>query len=300
MSSSKQGRPPSSEGEETGPTFKRCNFTRVRGNTIYCSQRDRWNTVSAVKVRTEEAASSFKIAVLHSKFTFLFEPEFVIPTEQPFFPLSAVSREMDFAAKMRCEALSYLPNEKCLKLTPIAPSQGTPAVTDSESGDDAPPEFSIAEKFTESLDCLRLMYEQLHCFYHEAKECDFHNAQGKYFMQSFLQFLLPDDFTSRLSTSPHGDRQPGACEVTWVVKNKARREAAISETCNTQERVADVVAYHTAKCYFAVVVEIKSKEEVARAQQFEQMVGLFHPQQAVMLGLTVEPKKTSPRILRRI
>ena len=199
---------------------------------------------------------------------------------------------MDFAAKIRCEALSWLPNEKCLKLTPIAPSQATPAVTDSESGDEARPDFPIAEEFTESLDCLRL--------YHEAKECGFDNAQGKNFMQSFLQFLLPDDFASRLSTSPHGDRQPGAFEVTWVVKNKAQREAAISETCNKQERVADVVAYHTAKCYFAVVVEIKSGKELARAQQFEQMVGLFHPQQAVMLGLTVGPKKTSPHILRRI
>ena len=207
---------------------------------------------------------------------------------------------MDFAAKIRCEALSWLPNEKCLKLTPIAPSQATPAVTDSESGDEAPPDFPIAEEFTESLDCLRSRYTELHCLYHEAKECGFDNAQGKNFMQSFLQFLLPDDFASRLSTSPHGDRQPGAFEVTWVVKNKAQREAAISETCNKQERVADVVAYHTAKCYFAVVVEIKSGKELARAQQFEQMVGLFHPQQAVMLGLTVGPKKTSPHILRRI
>ena len=131
------------------------------------------------------------------------------------------------------------------------------------------------------------------------KRYAFTTLKGKFFMQSFLDFLLPHDFVSRMSTSPNGDHQPGAFEVTWVVKNKSQRAAAISETCDRQERVADVVAYHTTKCYFAVVVEIKSGSSLGRTQQFEQMVGLFHPQQAVMLGLTVGPDKMSPRILLR-
>ena len=60
-----------------------------------------------------------------------------------------------------------------------------------------------------------------------------------------------------------------------------------------------MVVYHTTKHYFAVVVEIKSDFTQGRAQHFEQMVGLFHPQQAVLLGLAVGPNRTIPRILLR-
>ena len=282
MSTSKRHRQ-SSEGE-AGPTLKKCKFTRVRGNTIYCSQRDQWDTVTAIKVRTEEAASPFKLTALHREFTFSFEPHFVIPTD--FFPLSAVSRENDRAAKIRCEAMSWLPFENCLRLTPIASSKGQPAVSanDSESGDEAPPDFPIPEAFTdEALGCLRGKYAELHRYFHEAIDVHFHNAQGKCFIQAFLDFLLPHDFASRLSTSPNGDHQPGAFEVTWVVKNKTQHAAASSEKCDRQERVADVVAYHATKHYFAVVVEIKSDFTQSRAHHFEQMVGLFHPQQAVLV-----------------
>ena len=200
------------------------------------------------KVRTEEEASPFKLAALHRKFTFSFEPHFVIPTEQALFPLSAVSRENDHAAKIRCEAQSLLPFETCVRLTPIASSKGKPAVSasDSESGDEAPPDFPIPEGFTnDALACLRGKYAELHRYFHEAKDVHFHNAQGKCFIQAFLDFLLPHDFASCLSTSPNGDHQPGAFEVTWVVKNKTQRAAASSEKCDRQERVADVVAYHT-------------------------------------------------------
>ena len=184
----------------------------------------------------------------------------------------------------------------------IASSKGKPAVSasDSESGDEAPPDFPIPEGFTnDGLACLREEYAKLHRNFHEAKDVNFHNAQGKCFIQAFLEFLLPYDFTSRLSTSPNGDHQPGAFEVTWVVKNKTQRTSASSEKCDRQERVADVVAYHTTKHYFAIVVEIKSDFTQSKTQHVEQMVGLFHPQQAVMLELAVGPKMTSPRILLR-
>ena len=118
-------------------------------------------------------------------------------------------------------------------------------------------------------------------------------------MRELLEFLLPKDFECRLSTSPNGDFQPGSFEITWIVEPHLDRRAANSSQAYTQPRVAAVVAYHPGKEFFAFVVEVKSDKDNTEAQLQEQMVGLFHPQQQVMLGLSVHPQKVSPRLLKR-
>ena len=112
-------------------------------------------------------------------------------------------------------------------------------------------------------------------------------------MEAFCQFLVPNSFLCRISTSPNGEYQPGASEVKWVVQQSSGCAAANSASETKQERVADVVVFHAQKEYFAIVVEISDMKD-ATAKLMEQMIGLFHPNQRVLLGLAVYPTKVAP------
>ena len=257
--------------------------------------------MTAVKLRGETARTPFTTGTLELAFTHVFQPEFVVENAN-VFPVGSRSPKEDFLAKILCEAVAALTRTPCKPLIPITDA-GNPGVSaeESESGDEVPPSLPLPALSKEEVWHLQVFYKRLYERFYEAKKAHFHNAQGKCFVRELLEFLLPKDFACRLSTSPNGDFQPGSFEITWIVEPHLDRRAANSSQAYTQPRVADVVAYHRGKEFFAFVVEVKSysDKDTTEAQLQEQMVGLFHPQQQVMLGLSVHPQKVSPRLLKR-
>ena len=119
-------------------------------------------------------------------------------------------------------------------------------------------------------------------------------------MQAFCQFLVRNKFMCLHSTSPNEDFQPGVLQVKWVVQHLSDHTAANSANVSDKDRVADVVVYHVQKEYFTIIVESDMKD--VTSQNMEQMIGLFHPTQYVMLGLTVYPTKTkvTPRSAKEL
>ena len=144
-------------------------------------------------------------------------------------------------------------------------------------------------------------YDQLYQHYYSARAAGFQNAQGKLFVVVLLKFLLPDpQFQCRLSTSPSGDLQPGSLRVIWVVTPSLQRAAAadVLQPEVSQERIADVVVRYQDKWY-AVVVELKSEHSPYKPQLLEQLVGLLHSAQHMMLGRICCPDKVHPILLTK-
>ena len=123
---------------------------------------------------------------------------------------------------------------------------------DNESGDEVAPSPAMPNPFSNNeLSVVQFMYERLHETYHIALEANFHNAQGKEFVRELLVFLLPREmYRCEISTSPHGDKQPGALTVEWVThKPPPPHQSRIEEsnTVKSQEGCADVIAYNKTK-----------------------------------------------------
>ena len=290
-----------SDDKAAPPTKKPCIFGRVRGSELYCMTRDSWETVTAVKLRTETEVTPFSLMGLVRVFKYTFKPHFVFDLDgPPIFPVGSRGVKEDYLTKILCEAVGFLSAKVCVPIEPVT-SEGNPGVgaDEAESGDEAPPSNPTPKFTVEELAVLNYEYPLLHQYYHEAKLVKFMNAQGKYFVTQLLMFLLPPDFECRLSTSLSGDSQPGALEVTWRVETHYDRQAASNKHEAKQERVADVVAYHKEKQYYTVVVEVKSDGTDTQSQHLEKMVGLFHPNQKIMLGLSIHPSKIRVRVLER-
>ena len=109
-------------------------------------------------------------------------------------------------------------------------------------------------------------------------------------MEQFCNFLLPvEKFDCLRSTGP-GNTQPGALNVTWVMEHTSNPPRAVSTRTGVcpQDRVADVVVINQQKDFHTIVIEVKHDERAnSAAHNIEQMVGLFHPNHCVMLGLRV-------------
>ena len=125
---------------------------------------------------------------------------------------------------------------------------------------------------------------------------------GQIFHDRFLKLVLSlnKDFEVYHTTSSLGDSQPGMCSVQWELLKKGTRQ-------NQEEAAA---AMHTFNRYpdftvqkentFHIVGEIKSTDSVAIGQNLEQMIGLFKPNQTMMVGLVIWPHQIQPQILYRI
>ena len=99
-------------------------------------------------------------------------------------------------------------------------------------------------------------------------------------------------YESEVSTSPKGDKQPGAFAVEWVELQHSDKKKG-----KVQERCADVIAYNKTKHHHTIVVEIKSDDRSAQSQLTGQMCGLFDPLQKFMLGLDVHPQLIKPLMM---
>ena len=162
---------------------------------------------------------------------------------------------------------------------------------------------AITNPFTSSeMVLLDDRYKTAHKMYQKARVHNFGNAWGKFFMTGFLKLVLTlnKDFKVYHTTSSSGDSQPGMCSVQCKLLKKGTRQ-------NQEEAVA---AMHTFNCYpdFTVqkesichtVGEIKSTDSAAIGQNLERMIGLFKPNQMMMLGLVIWPHQIQPQILYRI
>ena len=135
--------------------------------------------------------------------------------------------------------------------------------------------------------------ESLHLRYHNAKQTNFQNAQGKYFF-SLLTKVLTLDFRrmdSLHSTKSSGDYQPGALEITWILsypKTRSNRDEGQS-IARDQSRMADFVVWDSHENIYCIVGEIKCDDNApVFFQSEEQMMGLFKAHQKVMLGLVCQ------------
>ena len=187
-------------------------------------------------------------------------------------------------------------------LIPVT-NEANPGISaeDSESGDEVAPSPAVPNPFINiELGVVQYKYKRLHKAYHTALEANFDNAQGKVFVQELLVFLLPQEvYCCEISTSPHGDKQPGALTVEWVTHKPSPLQSRIKESdaVKTQERCADVIAYNEEKKHHTIVIEVKCNGKDAKPQLLEQMCGLFHPRQKFMLGLQVHPTFITPLML---
>ena len=166
------------------PTKKPCIFGRVRGTAIYCMTRDSWETVTAVKLRTEMEVTPFSMMGIERVFTYTFKPHFVFDLDgPPLFPVGSRSVKEDYCTKILCEAVGLVSAKKCVPIYPVI-SEGNPGVgaDESESGDEAPPSNPTPKFTAEEIVVLNHEYPLLHQYYHEAKLVNFMNAQGKYFV----------------------------------------------------------------------------------------------------------------------
>ena len=134
----------------------------------------------------------------------------------PYKITKADKEGQDRAAYILCTAVNFLTTKEPITIDPVT-QEANPGISaeDSESGDEVLPSPALPNPFSnDELSVIRFMYESLHERYHTALEANFHNAQGKVFVQELLAFLLPRKmYRCDLSTSPHGDKQPGALTV---------------------------------------------------------------------------------------
>ena len=287
--------------ESSPPPAKRlCLFERIRGNEIHSTARDCWTKVTAIKLREKNEKLTFTMRLWKYAFCYKQSTTFQIEFSggSPLFELRELDSKESNISCMLCEAVENLILEKVTTFIPLTIEGNPEGGEDTESGDEYEPEHQtiISSPFTTAELCLfQLKFDTCHTFYHESIAAGFHNAQGKEFMRAFLQLLLDGTFVSRISTSPSGDKQPGAFHVDWILTTTSER----SQSIQGQDRVADVVSVHLQTRFFMIVVEIKSSNVDAASQNIEQMVGLFHPDQRIMLGLSVGTLMTTPRLLQR-
>ena len=123
-----------------------------------------------------------------------------------------------------------LTTKEPITLIPVT-NEANPGISaeDSESGDEVAPSPAVPNPFSNNeLSVVQYKYERLHKAYHTALEANFHNAQGKVFVQELLVFLLPQEvYCCEISTSPHGDKQPGALTVEWVTHKPSPLQSRI-------------------------------------------------------------------------
>ena len=78
----------------------------------------------------------------------------------------------------------------------------------------------------------------LHHRFQSAKMTHFQNAQGKFFFTQLTKVLTLDiqPMDSLHSTSASGDCQPGALEITWILKYPETRRSNTSDGRKTIEK----------------------------------------------------------------
>ena len=148
--------------------------------------------------------------------------------------------------------------------------------------------------------------QALHHRFQSAKITHFQNAQGKFFFSQLTKVLTLDiqQMDSLHSTSASGECQPGALEITWILKYPTTRSSNRSEGQKTiekkQQQTPDFVVWDSQKDIYRIVGEIKSNDDTpVFFQSEEQMMGLFKTDQKVMLGLVCQPSSITPVVARR-
>ena len=193
------------------------------------------------------------------------------------------------------------------------------AGTESDSGDDVPPDTEILPAFDEQTvltiqSCATDMWTQFQC----AVNKKYSNGPGKFFAHTFAKYLLSSFphgqehcFESSFSTTSGGgggrsgeigikDSEAGSASVMYVYKKRTTKSEAEKTVADQKTRYTDVSVYcHTLGLY-CICGEIKSDDfDTAESQNVEQLLGLWRPNQKFMLGWTINPKAIIARMLLR-
>ena len=248
--------------------------------------------MSAIQVG--DAMFSFEGSVSKRKWSISILPETVLKAEAVVLtsPHPQWSEEQKRKVAFRTESLALLPQTEYSVAQCYSQEEGS---RDSDSGDEAP----IDRRIPPALDSGELLLfnfhlEELHRYYHQAKEVDMSNAYGKFFVQKLCSLvILPYQPKIQVlhSTNPKGLHQPGSMSLQWVVGGETGEHETARKQQRSQldikERVADIVVVKEGKV--PIVFEVKTKEGGVD-QNKEQMAGLLKPGQKTILGVVISPK----------
>lgn len=147
-------------------------------------------------------------------------------------------------------------------------------------------------------------YQRLREAFESALSCHFENAAGNFFFLTLGNFVLhlpaTAQYSSYISTNPHGLYQPGSATLTHSSPARhTRASACVADTRTTVERVADYAMYNHHTGVYTIVGEIKSDVVSAENQNIEQMFALMRKQQTCMFGFTCHSDRIELRVLQR-
>ena len=143
-------------------------------------------------------------------------------------------------------------------------------------------------------------YKSTHNMFQKACEQSFGNAWGKFFMTELLKLvrILNEDLEVYHTTSSSGSSQPGMPMIQCELLRRDTRSRNSQEeptVMHTFNRYPDFTAQEGST--FHIVGEIKSEDSAGIDQNLEKMIGLFQPNQTIMLCLAIWPDKIQPQIL---
>ena len=270
-------------------------------NVIFCSKEGKWKTVDYVVINKKK----HKFCVVQDcTYNLIMSDNIFQISEGGCYravPCTQNGEEVYAKAKHLYNQVKYF-KKMTRGFTRCTPYR-SPCTDNNESEDtEIKPAFDA-----EQTAVVNFLFKELHEMYDIAIKAGLFNCIGKRFLRLVGEYIRlcfigspKEEVIKSLLNTSKGSLQPGACLIKWsVLKRIIKSNTEQDQRCIvTNERYADNVVYDAEKDINIIVSEVKeSFNDATKAQNNEQMLGLWKKNQQAMLGLQFNGLIVIPKVL---